>query len=294
MKKGIILALMLLISACSHSGNRFPDYAKSVTSHKEVPIVIDIISFRDIQGKTLGFNQAKHEEKKSQAIEAVEAQFIELGYTPKIVKVLDGLFLETSDDQKIMISEKWKSSGEPYQGYDLDTDEDAWVTRTNRDFLISLHKTAAKVNALKKRDETGAENAILKKIESGKNQEYTPFSQVNLSPELFESATPDRVVFIQIYAHFISNGKFLAQGLLSGAVSAALTGCTYIITNNSTAKTDISVFERSTNKILWHNQSDGAYSTAIKSSIEFALKNHYPDINGDNRQARRKTRYSRQ
>ena len=61
MKNGIILIFIVLMSACSHSSNRFPDYAETVTSDTEIPIVIDIIGFRDIQGKALGVNIEKNE-----------------------------------------------------------------------------------------------------------------------------------------------------------------------------------------------------------------------------------------
>ena len=198
------------------------------------------------------------------------------------------MFLKQKEGQEIVLSEKWKSTGEPYYGYHLDASDDLWITESNRDFLVSLHKTAAETNAYKKRSQKDAEDKILEKVEEGKENDYKPFSEVMLAPELFDVNTPDKIVFIQIRGHFVSNAKYFSQAIVSGV----LTSGALAVAQGSGAKASIVVYDRSKNQILWNNSFNGTNANAIKNAITFALK-PYPDVNGHSPRQRKKTRYSR-
>ena len=292
-KISIIGFVLIFLTACASTRERFPDYGEVAKKNTTVPVVLDLFVYRDIAGKSRGVDSELTQRSIDNAISKIEEKLAELGYKTKMLATLNGLSYDVREGKKYLIAEGWKSNGEPYQHLNLEESTNAWHTKENKKFLNALKRTARKINARANIDQSKAENKI---IEHGKNnpeEQHPLLSELTVPSVIGDNSENDIVMFVLVEGFFQSTGKYLGQSLLIGGVSAALTGGTIIGTGSGTHLTaDIIVFDKKAKKVLWHGMKTGTRKYAVGNAIGSILRG-YPNTDGKTVWDRKKYRNTR-
>lgn len=290
LKITIVCLLSILMSACATNRERFPEYGEVAKNNKNIPIVLDLFVYRDIAGKSRGVDSELTKRSIDTAQSTLVEKLGELGYEAKILTVLNGLTHDFKADRDYQITEGWKSTEESYTHIELDESVNPWHTEENRNFLHALKSTARKINARANVDQSKAEEKLVEERKGKPEEKVLLLSEQTIPSMIAQDPESDIIMFVLIDGYFQSTGKYLGQSLLIGGLSAALTGGTLVTTGSGTQlNTDIIVYEKKSQKVLWHGNVIGSAKNAVRYAIEGIL-NSYPDSEGLTRWDRKRYR----
>jgi len=258
--RGFILCFIsVFLTACASSRERFPNYGEVAKQNTTIPVVLDLFVYRDIKGKSRGVDSELTQRSIENAVLKINEKLSELGYETKFLATLNGVSHDIKEDREYLVAQGWKSTSEPYIHLDLDQSTNLWHSKQNKDFINALKLTARKMSP---------------------EEQISLLSELAVPSVIADDPEFDIIMFVLVDGFFQSTGKYLGQSLLIGGVSAALTGGTLITTGNGTRlTTDIIVFDKKTQKILWHDVKTGTRKSAVSNSIGDVLSG-YPNTDG--------------
>ncbi|MEM7358518.1 MAG: hypothetical protein AAF431_05455 [Pseudomonadota bacterium] len=96
--------LVLLLSACATSTERFPTFGEQAKSHQTVAIVLDLFVYQDIAGFDRGVDSTVRSETVSAATQMISDTISERGFTPRIIASLEGATYQFDPKDKYVVS----------------------------------------------------------------------------------------------------------------------------------------------------------------------------------------------
>ena len=88
-KISIIGFVLIFLTACASTRERFPDYGEVAKKNTTVPVVLDLFVYRDIAGKSRGVDSELTQRSIDNAISKIEEKLAELGYKTKMLATLN-------------------------------------------------------------------------------------------------------------------------------------------------------------------------------------------------------------
>lgn len=279
--RGFILCFIsVFLTACASSRERFPNYGEVAKQNTTIPVVLDLFVYRDIKGKSRGVDSELTQRSIENAVLKINEKLSELGYETKFLATLNGVSHDIKEDREYLVAQGWKSTSEPYIHLDLDQSTNLWHSKQNKDFINALKLTARKMSARANIDQNEAEKKLAEAGKKNPEEQISLLSELAVPSVIADDPEFDIIMFVLVDGFFQSTGKYLGQSLLIGGVSAALTGRTLVTTGNGTQlTTDIIVFDKKTQKILWHDVKTGTRKSAVSNSIGDVLSG-YPNTDG--------------
>lgn len=278
-KPALVIVMLLALSACASSPERFPDYGNVTKTQSSIPVIVDLFVYRDIVGQNRGYNEAANAEYLDEAVMQLESSLDKLGFSLNLIAKLNGLTYDIAEDTRYVVSEDWRSTGAPYVSLQLDQSLNPWLSTSTKEFVSRLFEVGKKINLKKGRDQAYAEEKVIGVLNQSGEETYSTIHEMTIDPLLFEGVDSDTVLFVKTQGRFQKLGKFLAKGILVGAASGALTGVS-VVPAGSYATTEIIAYDVRSRQILWHTRHAAEGRNSVKNSIKYALSD-YPDSNGD-------------
>jgi hypothetical protein len=263
--KSILLCICIALTACAASpAKRFPDFAENAKSITSVDVVIDILIKSDIEGAEIGINKEKHDLALSQAKETIEKALAKRGYDTNIAFAGYGLTFSSKGEETYVFSKDGKSTGVPFNGPLPPKENTQWGEQNTRDFMTNLLQSAAGFNAT-----------------PGKSQHAPYVFSKSQIPSHIDELPSNVLIFIQVEVEEVGMGKTIGSALLTGVLSAALTGGLYVYSSApvSGSVAQVAVMDVESGAVLWHNSIRGGNTDYIQSSLEKSLK-PFPTTNG--------------
>lgn len=273
-----VMILLILTSGCSvvTPKSRFAEFYERESYPKDIDIVIDTLILSDISGSDIGVNRQKNMEAMSIIESTIKKSFSDRGYAPNVVFHGNGAYYTLDDKSKYFYSEGWESTDEVYNGPVLAEHEALWGDEEVRVFMRRLLEQAKvankKVTKNKKKRQRRNQNKedIVPPITRGE----IPASIMALPSDLF--------VLVNLSGGEVSAAKSVGTGILTGALSAALTGGMYVYVGTSVSATNLEVvvFDKTQSRVAWHNLAQGPKYNAMSTSAESLLKT-FPTTTGE-------------
>ena len=253
----LLIVLGLFVSGCA-TIDRFPQVSEKTQQIKSVDIILDVMVVNDIKGEKIGINQEKLKTSLETAKLAVETFFREKNIQINYVHAGHGLFFAPENLSDYVYSKDWESTGQEFDGFKLDN---AVADASNKEFLIQAMESAAKY-----KPETSDKNATI-----------APLVIANF-PESLRSQPSDHLVVIRSYATDIGNAKSIGTGIMTGVISAVISGGTYIAvsTPQSSSVAEVGIFNTNSGELVWHNSGYGMGSKYLAATVEAALQYQKP------------------
>lgn len=288
-KKGVFTLFLVLTSACTSNPERFPLFAEQAKRHSRLPIIVDVFMTRDISGTSIGVNSQISEESLRATIEKSTEMLTDRGYQVELVRSFDGLGIDFVDDATYVVSENWRSTGQPYVPAIIEKNDGFWLTKRTSGFLQQLSNVAREISAKDGLDQAEVEDQLMQANSNGIAAVPMTLANYPLPDGLFDDISDDILVYVRVQGRYQQLGKFLAQGVLIGGISNALTGGLVVIPRGSFAITDVVAFDPKIRKIFWHARGYSEGRRSLLTSLKSALI-HYPYIDGETHRQKKKRR----
>ena len=280
-KLGFTVVLLLSLSACASTRERFPDYSNVTKTQSSIPVVVDLFVYRDIAGQNRGYNLQANSEYLDEAVTQIESSLNQLGFSLNLITKLNGLTYDIQDNANYVRSLDWKSTGNSYGGLQLDQSQNPWLLSSTKEYVSRLFEVGKKINSNSDKDQAYAEEKVIQALNQSSDQTHSMIKDMTISPLLFEGLDSDVVLFVRTQGRFQKLSKFLTNGILMGAASGVLTGLV-VVPAGSYAETEIIAYDVRSRQILWHTRHYGEGRNSVKNSIKSAFS-VYPDSNGESK-----------
>lgn len=280
LKCTITFLAALILSACTSTRDRFPEFSETAKQHTELPVVLDVFMYRDIAGASRGVNSQVSEDSMAAAAAKVDEILTNRGYSVKLVRTFNGLSYEYQESANYVISEGWRSTGQTYTPLKLDQGDDPWLTTPTSAFFKQMIKVAREIDAKKERHQNVVEDEFTQAALTTVDQIPLKLNAHILPEGVFSDATDNVLIYMAVRGRFQQLSKFLAKGILVGGVSNALTGGLVMVPSGSFAYVDIIAFDTQKRQILWHARGYAEGKNSVPVALTSALR-HYPYQDGE-------------
>ncbi|MFT7558963.1 MAG: hypothetical protein ACI93R_000866 [Flavobacteriales bacterium] len=263
----LVLLLGVFISGCAVTPKtRFSEFYKEGADKKHIDLIIDTFIVSDIKGSDIGVNKTKNQEASELVRKGVIELLEERGYTVNLAYIGNGISYERSDKQQYVYSEEWESIGEEYKGPVAKSASDPWVTDESQIFLKRLIKRGKAAN-----------------VTVADKRRLVPRIKPEEIPEFVNNLPSRHLMLVSLSAGEVGSGKSIGTGILTGVLSAALTGGMYVYSSTTVSGStiDITLFDKETSRISWNNGllQGPKYKVAHKRLV--GLFKYFPTVNGE-------------
>lgn len=167
MKRALTLVLListLVIVGCATTPKtRFPEYYKVESRSPNIDVIVDTVVLSDISGSDIGFNKEKNMIAQSLVNDSVPSVFSVRGYSPNILYIGNGTFLDLDEDRNYFISEDFKNTGTPYSRIEKTERKPVWANEDVREFIKRLTEYAPLANKKKSSSRSRKESKVKRK-----------------------------------------------------------------------------------------------------------------------------------
>lgn len=250
------IVLFTFITGCAVTPEmRFSEFYERPSHPGSVDVVIDTVVLSDIAGSDVGFNAEKNRVAVESVSEGVPNLFASRRFEPNVVFEGNGAFFERGEDTEYFYCEDFRSTGEIYLPPVLAPEHAQWADPEVQAFMRRLLERARVAN-LKKSS---------RKVPPITNEEI---------PAYIQSLPSNYLALVTVGGGEIGAGKSFATGLLTGVLTAALTGGTYAYVGTSVSGTrvDIVLFDKATSSVVWHNGGQGGRYTKVRQGLETLME----------------------
>ncbi len=286
--KGFIALLILVgLTGCASSHQRFPDYKDTVHEDQTIPVLIDVLVSRDIKGSKKGFNEQVNAQRMEFATEELTTILEFKGYQVQILGRLNGLMYDWLENDNWAVSQDWATQGDVYSGPSLRNEADTWMTADNRSFFLSLFDVASKINNSKGENQAKVEGELFD-LKATSDRQFFSVSGHRFATPLLNGTQSDEILFVRITGREQKLGKFLGNALLVGGVSGALTGGALVMVPSGTHFiVELAILDVRDMQIKWHNRAIAEGRNGIKYALKTALR-ALPYSDGDSFQDKKR------
>lgn len=251
----VFLSLAFVTGCAITPKTRFAEFYERPSHPKTIDVVLDTIVLSDIAGSDIGFNVEKNTEAVKAVSESVPNLFASHHFQPNVIFQGNGAFYDWPEDREYFYCNDFRSTGEPYLQSILPSEDAPWADPEVRGFMKRLVERAQVANL------------------KNSNKKVPPIEPEEV-PAYIKSLPSDYFAFVSVTGGEVGAGKSFATGMLTGLLTAALTGGTYIYvgTSVSGSRVDVVVFDKTRSSVVWHNGGQGGRYTKIRRGLETLMQ----------------------
>lgn len=265
----VIFTTLAIVSCAATQEKRFPLVYEDTQKAQKLDVVIDTIVYSDIEGGDVGFNKEKNALVLQTVEESVKSNFASKGYEVNFVRLGNGLIHTPIENEKskFVVSVDGKSTGEDWPGPSTDGENDPWVTDEAREYLRKLISHAQYASAIKSTTKT----KIKIRAENAFKQQSKPAHLLDLPTGVLG------VVHVRVSE--VGMDKTVGSALLTGILSAALTGGMYVYSSAPVTglQYDLVIFDFETDKVLWQKSYSGNGNIKSVANMSTTIFKELPD-----------------